>query len=226
MSMTLSELQAAVLAATNRSDKLSVITLALNLGQKKAVQKHRFSSLFQESEAAVAIGDLAVSIPSNIYHLVEVRVSNSDGSVVTPLEILPKTRFVSKYPNLTSLVTAKPAVGFMEGGTVRFLPAANEAYTFLFSGYSTPTDLAAETDASSIIGIDEFLIAFANYYTFMTIEKFKESEYWRGAAEGALLDAIRADKTQPATHHSTDMNPGRARAVNNPWEDPFQGIGR
>lgn len=225
--MTREELREVVVANTSRSDKETVINLALNLGQKRLAMLHDFMCLkATASDIPISSGDLSVAIPDTVKSVVSVSLINGQQSY--PVGLRSKEWFVKTYPNPSALVTGNtPRHAYVEGSSLYFAPTSNGTYAIRLDVNQWPTDFASDASTPSITGSDEALIAFATAYVFKSIGEIEEATIWNGEFNQAAVTLIGDDDRQPGvTHVAEPVNAGLGMSLVESPDDPFAGFSR
>lgn len=223
---TLSELQTAVIANTQRSDKLSVITDGLNFGIDELTRRHVFRALRTEVSVEVVADDSQFPIPEGMTHVSNIRVLNGE-TLVHTLCVKSKNTLMREFPSLgRELSTGTPAHGYEEAGIIHFFPTASQTFTMLVTGDGQGGHMESETDTPGIEGIDEALIAYATAHVFRSIQLYEDSGFWEGTFERRAITAIRNDKRQAAEIRQLEPFPGPSGVPDvDPTKDPFYGQG-
>lgn len=226
MGMTLAQLRTLVQANVNRPDKTVVVDAGLNFGLDELTRRHTFKGRRSEVPVAIATGDTSVSVPEGMTNVSNLRLQNSDASVVSTICFKAKNVLLRQFPQLTiANIQGMPAYAYEEAGQIFFFPEASQEYTLLVTGDSQGGFLAAETDTVGIDGIDEALVAYATAYVFRSIQQNEEAGIWGANFERLAVTAIRNDNRRSGEERQLEGFPGPPKGYNSdPTTDPFFGI--
>jgi hypothetical protein len=195
--MQLGDLRDLVIANTNRSDKLSIIDKAINLAIREIDSRHNFNFTRGLIELAVVSGDATVALPDDCKAVLDVRVGSADTTIVTQLQLLPKSTLTRMYPSEQSTVSGRPCYGYVESGELHFMPPASMDFTLLVTRDSKQPELVSVTDTTLSPTIDNVIVSWATSYLYRSIGMYRDAQYWSGEYERALLEAVRGDQRKP-----------------------------
>lgn len=218
--MTRETLEGLVLAATARSDKLSLIRQAINLGVEDLSTAHLWSDLQVEDDVTLLTNAASVDLATDVARVSEVRVI--DGTQSYEISIRPKTWLVSKFPNPAASSTGRPAWGYLEGTTLFVVPLASADYIIRYTYYRLHPSLDTATDSILIRNGGAAVAAFATSWVFNSVEKHTDADAWMIKYGRLVQQAIRVDKANSAIQYSAEPRPGyNPNTSQDYWTNPL-----
>lgn len=209
MSKTFLQLQNLVLLNCNREDKADLIKEAINLALEEIVQISPWRELKIEYDVAIAEGSNAVAIPSQVTHVSQVRILNTDvPSIVTSdsepgqqlgyvVEIRSQKEVQNDNPDLNVASRGIPSTCFVSGGNIIFdVPLNADKIVRMLADSFVPT-LEDDDDPNPLPRTDNAVVAWATSYVFRSIEMFENSREWERIYGQALRFAVVNDRRHP-----------------------------
>ena len=192
---TFAQLRQAVVDATGRTDKLSVINTGLNLGLSELSQLYDWRDLRVQTDLTVNQNDLSFNLPSDFYQIVEIRLIN--GALSYPLMIVPKEKFTKTWANVTALGSGRPWIAYEELGVIYIAPKSSASYPMRTTYIRLHPPLVLDQDLLLIQVANSAIIAYGTYWLFQTLGMFVDAQAWRAVFEGEAQRAILADQRRP-----------------------------
>lgn len=226
--MTYLQLRNAVIDNSNRSDKVGVINNGINFALAEAAKRHQWYSLRGALALTVNSGDISVNMPVDFYRLIEIRLINPAATALSySMRVVPKGQFLRRFPNVNGLSTGgRPMLGYEENGVFYFAPKSSATYSISGTYQKNFPVLVNDGDASPIVELDLFIIAFSTAYLFKSIQMFDAAGNWMQDANSLLDNAIKSEKNRPGTTYSMEefSQPyNGSDGSPEPWSDPFAG---
>lgn len=178
--------------ATGRTDKDTEINRALNVALNKISSEFLWNDLLTEDSVTLTVDAASVALASNTRRLSEVRLI--DGLNSSRIVIRPKTWVVKFYPNPTSMSSARPRYGYLQGTTLFLVPPSDTADTVTYSYYKMHNDITDDTTQLTIPQADEAVVAYTIYWVFKSLEKHEDAAMWFGDYQTHLRDAKQVDR--------------------------------
>lgn len=200
--MTKTQLIAAVVSNTMRSDKTTVIGIGIDLGIAEICSRHSFKQHRLVVSATLAAAASTLSLPTDCLQLIGVRVKRGDGVDTTDqsgsvIDIKAKDELVRLYPDLAdSDVSGIPNCCYEENGLLTFIPKANLAYEIELT-YDALEVFSDDTDSSNVARIDACIIAYATAYLFRSISMFESAQQYASEYERSLYHIVLSDDRRP-----------------------------
>jgi len=126
MSRTRLQLVSAVQDILGRIDKDDVILLGLDIALEDIKDRHVWNDLALQ-DTSIIEDDGSVTLPTNFDKLIEARLI--DGTSSYPITIRSSEFVRTNYPNPSEDSTGTPYLGFVEGGSLYFIPYSNDSYS-------------------------------------------------------------------------------------------------
>ena len=196
----------------NRTDKDTIINMALEIGLNQSVNLHFFKSLMSEYDSDIDEEDNSITLPTTTFQLIEARLINGTSSY--PLEIKTKNWMSSRFPNAADDSEGIPLYGFLEGGNLYFYPISNGSYTIRYTICEKPSFDESDSVLNPIPALDNYLICFATAYTMRSLQMFDFADIWDRKANEALQVAIIGDRKSPEVFRMQPFNPRGKKTEN------------
>lgn len=213
------ELRSLVIEATARGDKVSLINDALDFGLRRISAARLWSDLLIEATATLASGANTVTLAAETERITGVRVI--DGSASRSIQIRMKSWLRQRFPNPSTFTAGKPVWAYIVGTTLHIIPTADQDYTIETSYFRTEPAFANDAATANIVGIDDVLVAYANFWVFMSVQQMEMSQQWLQIYNGLLLSAIETDQSDHVIRVQADIRGARPVQNADYWLDPF-----
>lgn len=178
--------------ATGRVDKTALINSALDLGVSKVSTARLWSQLKVTASLTLALGTSSIALSSDATRVTQFRVR--DGTASYKLAIRAQEWVKQRWPLTSSMTDAKPAYGYLVGKTLHVVPEADVEYTIDYDYYRLHPPLAEDSDLLLIDAADAAVIAYASFWTWLSLEQPENAAAWKATFDDELRDAISADK--------------------------------
>lgn len=224
--MTLTQLLSAIQTNVNRTDKDAAARTGVQLAVEKVLSAHSFRATRVGVDIDFTAGDSSVQLPSDLVNIREARwLTNLTSTQSWPIIIKTKDWIVQRFPNVASLTTSYPYIGYIEGGVFNTVPGAT-VDGILRITYDR-TQVFENDDASTIIPIcDEAIIAFGTAWVLKSLMLFAEASQWEMTGDRALMRAITVDDRDNEIFGTMNSNSGVDQPFIEPYLNPFAGLRR
>lgn len=217
--MNREEVENLVIEATGRSDKLSLIRLAINLALTEVSSQRLWSDLQVEDEVTISASSPSVALASDVARVSEIRLIDSTASRV--LQIRPKTWLVSKCPDIESRSEGKPVFGYLEGTSLFLYPIPNKSYTIRYTYFRLHPALTLPTSEILIRQAESAVVAYTVWWVFQTLEMQENAKIWYASYQTFMKSAEMVDKSNSAIQHVAEPRNYQPPMSSKWWLDPF-----
>jgi len=219
--MDLVTARTAVRESTGRTDKDSLINIAINLAMTKISAARLWSQLKSDATGVILISTSSVALVADGLRFTEFRII--DGTNSYPLPIFIKEFVVKRFPDVATMAAARPACGYLQGKTLHVVPITDQAYNFAYSYYRNHPALVADSDLILFDGADAAVTAYGSYWVFLSLQQSEDAAGWLALFQDELA-AVRALDKVTATDIVLQPFVGAVldrRVPPNFWLDPF-----
>lgn len=220
--MNRSEIRALVLEATGRSDKATLMNLAINIALKEFSAARLWSDLMVEDDISISAGTTYVDFAADTQRVAEVRFIVSGSAFQSrPLLVRPKSWIVQNFPAVSEQSSGKPLYGYIEGKKLYLVPVSDGDYTIRLTYFRLEPDMTTD-DAEMVTTVGgQAVAAYATFWTFLNIEKAEDAKRWLETYQLLLRSAIKIDGDNSAVRYVAIQRGSQPVSSGDYWNDPF-----
>ena len=164
----------------------------------------------------------SVALPTGTYRLLDIRLI--DGTQSFQIEHRSKEWITGRWANPPSRTPGRARFAWVENGRLFFNVPSDTVGTYRFTIITPPSIAAGDAAEPTIDHIENFLISYSTWYSFMSEQQFESSRQW----ERIMLDrkrlVLRSEQTEDSKVYRADTSRKIERRVMlqpQPWLDPF-----
>lgn len=221
--MTRLEIRNLVIEATRRTDKVSLINSAINLGLEELSSARAWYDLMVQADLSLPLGTNGLALPSDFARGINARLIDVSSPLLTiSLRIRPKTWISQHFPYPEGRPPQKPVYGYIDNRTLYTIPLPWKDYTLRLDYCRLHPTFTLDTDVLLIRHAGPAIAAYATFWTFLSIEKAQEAQNWLSVYRNQLQTAMKLDRDNTITKFEAEGRDEMGNVANwDYWVDPF-----
>jgi len=197
--LTYKEIVDTVITHTNRTERRSLVKVAVNLALSEIAQRHQWRSLYVDETYSLISGERTITLSESIEKVISVRVQTTGNTLSSPVVLMRPIEFNRRFISReTTTLSGTITHACQANGVLEVYPTANAELTVMIRSLTRPVAFVNDDDKCVITGVDQALIARATSEIYRSIQENADAQTWEMAYEKSLIIAIRADKREPA----------------------------